>query len=261
MGGCELSARGHPLSQTRCRAARRPRHSRTVERPLPDGAAPVRENKDEQDPYRFVGPDRDRWIGRRRRRERRDDVRLPAKQTALGADHFHAKTQVIDDPLDIETVVSTERGFQTGKGLFEVARQRQPPAGRRRQALGRHALRGAPDPDLWGSVRGYGEVSYQTSQWPVVAPLTKIRDNASHCFLFEAPEVCREEVSFEISESELRRAAAAPGAWAFKFKSDKGYEHRTAITPAEIEGLLKAVDAYRRALPALQAQADTAAGG
>jgi hypothetical protein len=83
-----------------------------------------------------------------------------------------------------------------------------------------------------------------------VAPLTKIRDNASHCFLFEAPEVCREEVSFEISESELRRAAAAPGAWAFKFTSDKGYEHRTAITPAEIEGLLKAVDTYRRTLPA-----------
>ncbi len=93
------------------------------------------------------------------------------------------------------------------------------------------------------------------------APLTKIRDNASHCFLFEAPEVCREEVSFGVAENELRRAAATPGAWAFKFTSAKGYEHRTAITHAEIEGLLKAVDTYRRALPAIQAQVDTAAGG
>ncbi len=112
-----------------------------------------------------------------------------------------------------------------------------------------------------GSIRGYSEVSHQTGQWPVAAPLTKIRDNASHCFLFEAPEVCREEVSFTVSESELRSAATKPGAWAFKLSSDKGYEHRTAITHAEIEGLLKAVDTYRRTLPASQAQADTAAGG
>lgn len=190
-----------------------------------------------------------------------ETVRLPAKQTALTADHFHARTQVIDDPLDIETVISTERGFRTGKGVFK-----SPSNDNHLRALvdkrsGATRFEVRQTLTYPGPVRGYSEVSHQTGQWPVAAPLTKIRDNARHCFLFEAPEVCREEVSFGVAESELRRAAASPGAWAFKFTSAKGYEHRAAITHAEIEGLLKAVDTYRGTLPAIQAQADTAAGG
>jgi len=189
------------------------------------------------------------------------DARLPAKQAALSADHFHARVQVIDDPLDIATVVSTERGFQTGKALF-----RSPTNDNHLRAVvdkrsGATRFEVRQTLSYPGAIRGYGEVSYQTAQWPVVAPLTKIKDNRSHCFLFEAPEICREEVAFDVSENELRRAAAAPGAWGFKFKADTGHEHRTAITPAEIAGLLKAVEAYRRDLPATQAQADTATGG
>lgn len=190
-----------------------------------------------------------------------ETVRLPAKQAALSADHFHARAQVIDDPLDLETVVSTERGFQTGRGMF-----RSPTNDNHLRAVvdkrsGATRFEVRQILTYPGPVRGYGEVSYQTAQWPIAAPLTKIKDNAGHCFLFEAPEVCREEVAFDVSESELRRAAAAPSAWGFKFKSDTGHEHRAAITPAEIAGLLKAVDAYRRDLPGVQARADTAAGG
>lgn len=188
-------------------------------------------------------------------------VRLPAKQTALTAEHFHAQARVIDDPLDVETVVSTERGFQTGKGVFKAPsndNHLRALVDKRTGALRFEVHQSLSYP---GAARGYGEVTYQTGQWPVAASLTKIRDNTNHCFLFEAAEVCREEVSFDIPEHELRRAAAAPGAWGFKFKSDTGHEHRTAITHAEIEGLLKAVDTYRRALPAVQAQANTANGG
>lgn len=192
-----------------------------------------------------------------------ETVKLPAKQTALGVEHFHAKAQVLDDPLDIETVVSTERGFQTGKGVF-----RSPSNDNHLRAVvdkrtGSTRFEVRQTLTYQGSMRGYGEgaVAYQTSAFPVQAQVTKIRDNAGQCFLFEAPELCREELAFTVSETELRKLAAAPSAWGFKFKSDKGYEHRTAITPAEIAGLLKAVDGYRATLPALQAKADTAAGG
>jgi hypothetical protein len=188
-------------------------------------------------------------------------VRLPAKQAALSADHFHAHTRVIDDPLDIETVVSTERGFQTGKGLFRAPTNDNHLRAVVDKRSGATRFEVRQTLTYPGPVRRYGEVSYQSARWPVAAPLTRIKDNAGHCFLFEAPEVCREEVAFDVSESELRRAAAAPDAWGFKFKSDTGHEHRAAITPAEIAGLLKAVDAYRRDLPALQARADTVTGG
>lgn len=179
-----------------------------------------------------------------------EPVKLSAKQVALTADHFHAKTQVIDDPLNVETVISSEQGFRAGQGLLKS------PASDNHLRAFVDKRSGATRFEVRqtlmypGSIRGYGQVSYQTSQWPVSAPLTKIRDNASHCFLFEAPEVCREEVSFTVSEAELRNAAATSGAWAFRLTSAKGYEHRTAITNAEIAGLLKAVDTYRRALPA-----------
>ncbi len=188
-------------------------------------------------------------------------VRLPAKQAALSADHFHARARVIDDPLDIETVVSTERGFQTGKGLFRAPTNDNHLRAVVDKRSGATRFEVRQTLTYPGPVRGYGEVSYQSAQWPVAAPLTRIKDNTGHCFLFEAPEVCREEVAFDVSESELRRAAAAPAAWGFKFKSDTGHEHRAAITPAEIAGLLKAVDAYRRDLPAIQARADTVTGG
>jgi hypothetical protein len=74
---------------------------------------------------------------------------------------------VIDDPLDIETVVSTERGFQTGKGLLKSPDQRQPPAGVVDKRTGATRFEVRQTLTYGGSVRGYGEVSYQTSQWPV----------------------------------------------------------------------------------------------
>lgn len=190
-----------------------------------------------------------------------ETVRLPAKQAALTADHFHARAQVIDDPLDLETMVSTERGFRTGKSLFQAPRNDnhlRAFVDKRSGATRFEVHQSLSSP---GAIRGYSQAWHETGALPVAAPLTRIRDNASHCFLFEAPEVCREEVSFSVPESELRRAAAKPGAWAFKFKSNRGHEHRTAFTHAEIEGLLRAVDSYRSALPATQAEADTAAGG
>lgn len=190
-----------------------------------------------------------------------DTVALPAKQIALSAEHFHARAQVIDDPLDIETVISTEAGYQGGKGLFKA-----PASDNHLRALvdkrsGATRFEVRQTLSYPGAIRGYDEVSHQTDAWPVQAPLTKLRDNAGHCALFEAPEVCREDVAFGVSESELRRAAATPGAWSFKFRSPNGHEHRAAITHAEIAGLLRAVDAYRRALPAVQARVETATSG
>ncbi|PVM83890.1 hypothetical protein DDF62_23060 [Caulobacter radicis] len=190
-----------------------------------------------------------------------ETVKLPARQVALGVDHFQAKTQVIDDQLDVETVVSTQAGFQTGKGLF-----RNPSNDNylravvdKRTGATRYEVRQTLM--YQGSMREYDTVAYETAAWPVQAQAIKIRDNAGRCFLFEAPELCTEEVAFSISENELRKVAAKPQAWGFKFKSPKGYEHRTAITQAEIVGLLNSVDAYRATLPAVQAQADTATGG
>jgi hypothetical protein len=190
-----------------------------------------------------------------------EPVKLPARQLALGVEHFQAKALVLDDHLDVETVVSTQNGFQTGKGLF-----RNPSNDNylravvdKRTGQTRYEVRQVLS--YQGAMRGYDTVAYETSTRPIQVQATKIRDNAGQCFLFEAPELCREEVAFTIGEDELRKLAAKPQPWGFKFKSPAGDEHRTAITQAEINGLLASVEAYRATLPPVQAQADTAAGG
>jgi hypothetical protein len=86
---------------------------------------------------------------------------LPARQTALGADHFHARAQILDDPLDVETVISSERGFQTGKGLFRAPSNDNHLRAvvDKRSGATRFEVRQVLT--YMGPVRGYGEVAYE----------------------------------------------------------------------------------------------------
>jgi hypothetical protein len=112
-------------------------------------------------------------------------------------------------------VISTERGFQTGKGLF-----RSPSNDNHLRAVvdkrsGATRFEVRQVLTYMGPVRGYGEVAYQTAKWPVQAPVTKIKDNASHCFVFEAPEALpRGDRVRRLRKraAPRRRRARAPGA-------------------------------------------------
>lgn len=189
---------------------------------------------------------------------------VPPKLAAMGAEQFQARTLVIDDHLEAATVISTEKAFRHTRGLFKTPwndNHLRAVVDKRTGAARFEVRQTLKYP---GSYRGYGEVNYQTSTWPVSASLVKVRDNAQNCALFEAGEVCFEEVTFTVDEAHLREIAArydaaTPGQWAFKFKAGDAYEHRAAIVQAEVVGLLRAVDDYKRGLTHLDALADQAA--
>jgi hypothetical protein len=189
---------------------------------------------------------------------------VPAKLAAMEPEQFHARAHVIDDHLETETVISTEHGFRHTRGLFKTPWNDNHLRAIVDKRTGAARFEVRQTLKYPGSYRGYGEVNYQTSTWPVSAPLVKIRDNAQNCALFEAGEVCFEEVTFAVDEAHLRQiaerhASGTPGSWAFKFKAGDAYEHRAAIVQAEVVGLLRAVDDYKRGLAHLDAMADPSA--
>ncbi len=189
---------------------------------------------------------------------------LPPKLAAMVAEQFEARAQIIDDHLETETVISTENGFRHTRGLFKTPWNDNHLRAVVDKRTGAARFEVRQTLQYPGSFRGYGEVNYQTSTWPVSAPLIKVRDNAQNCALFEAGEVCFEEVTFAVDEAHLRQiakghASGSPGPWAFKFKAGDAYEHRTAIVRAEVVGLLRAVDDYKRGLTHLDAMADPSA--
>jgi hypothetical protein len=188
-------------------------------------------------------------------------TKVPAKLAAMPAEQFQARTQIIDDHLEAATVISTEKAYRHTRGLFKTPwndNHLRAVVDKRTGAARFEVRQILKYP---GSYRGYGEVNYQTSTWPVSAALVKVRDNAQNCALFEAGEVCFEEVTFAIDEAHLREIAAGydaatPGQWAFKFKAGDAYEHRAAMVQAEVVGLLRAVDDYKRGLTHLDAMVE-----
>ncbi|MGR4864171.1 hypothetical protein [Caulobacter sp. LARHSG274] len=184
--------------------------------------------------------------------------KVPPRLAAMAAEEFQARARIVDDHLETETVISTEDGFRHTRGLFRTPwndNHLRAVVDKRTGAARFEVRQTLKYP---GSFRGYGEVNYQTASWPVSAPLVKVRDNAQNCALFEAGEVCFEEVTFAVDEAHLRQiaersAAGTPEPWTFKFKAGDAHEHRAAIVQAEVVGLLRAVEDYRRGLTHLDA--------
>lgn len=176
-------------------------------------------------------------------------AKVPAKLAAMSAADFQARTQIIDDHLEPVTVISTERAFRSTRGLFKSPWNDNHLRAIVDKRTGEARFEVHQKIQYSGVHRGYGEANYQTTGWPVTASVTKIRDNAQNCALVEAAEVCFEDVAFTVDEAQLREIATAGGdTWGFKFKSGVAHEHRAAIVPAEVDGLLRVVDDYRRTL-------------
>jgi len=172
-------------------------------------------------------------------------------KAGVTAAQVHARTVVVDDPLEHHTVVSTERAVRSGRGVLnnswndnhlraEIDKRTGAVRYEVRQALQYHGVH-----------RDYRTVNYIGADGLVSAELTRLGDNREACI---GPDTLgcfgREDVAFEVDEATLRRVAAgdvaADPAWAFKFKAGKGAEQRDGISRAEVAGLLAAVDSYRQ---------------
>jgi hypothetical protein len=169
---------------------------------------------------------------------------------ALDPSHFQQTATVIDDALETTARISTERGFQFKGGLLKVVGDDNFLRAFIDKKTGLTQFQVYQIIPYSGNWRFYHTVNYETPEGPKSEELTVIDRSVTGCGRYGCSFV--EHVGFTADESLLRTVAASytPGmraAWRFKLKAKAAEDWQDGIAPAEIAGLLAAVDAYKAA--------------
>jgi len=178
----------------------------------------------------------------------RPDKRL----AAMTPERFQAAAVTDEDPLEFETVISTERGHRrdrAAKGTIDSHVHLQAAIDRKSGAT-RYEVR--QELRYFGPRRAYHAVNFAAEDGVAQTPLAIARHGADMCPNAEINGECvlTKTIAFPVEESLLRQLAARYGSdpaagWRFKLKDRTGRDIDGGIVPAEAAGLLLAVDAYR----------------
>lgn len=169
----------------------------------------------------------------------------------------------VEDPLEQETTLSTERAVRSTRGVFRTPYNDTYLVAYVHKAAGKVRFEVRQSFNYAGTYRQFEQVNYETAALPANAPVRLLESNREHCQAIEFAMACLEKVAFEVSEADLRRIAQLSGgdqadAWELKFKAAYGQDHRASLPTAEVQGLLRAVDAYRVARNFAAPQAELA---
>lgn len=153
---------------------------------------------------------------------------------------------VQDDDLEPIARLSTERTFAFKGGFTDRVRADAFLRAFMVRKTGRTTFELYERLSYTGNSREFHSANYAGTDGPVAATLT-ISDTRLSC----PHAVCIHDdtLAFEVPEALLRMIAARATAdpWRFRFKSRVGEDWTDDVSPAEIAGLLLAVDRYRRA--------------
>jgi hypothetical protein len=181
---------------------------------------------------------------------------------AMTPERFLAAASTDDDPLEFETLISTERGHRRDK----AAKGTVDSDVYLRAVIDKRS--GAARYEVWQDIRYFGpRRAYHAVHFPAAhgverAPLAIARHGADLCPNAETNGECilTKTIAFPVGEALLRQVAAryasdATNGWQFKLKDQTGRDIRSTIVPAEAAGLLLAVDAYRAGAAATRVSA------
>lgn len=188
------------------------------------------------------------------------DAPLPSKLVRISSASAHAAVDIRDDRLEPEITLSTEPVYKGRRGLvgymlddtFLKAR------------IDRNSGQVRFEVHQWmrylGNLRGYEQVNFLTPDGLKQKRLDESRYSSETCPQQESLIECvfTEHLAFSVDENLLRRLAGASApqdGWRFRFKASNGQDFNAVLMPAEIAGLLKAVDAKRARLAMAEAPA------
>lgn len=170
---------------------------------------------------------------------------------AMTPERFRVAVSTVDDPLEFETVISTERGYRREKTMNGTVGN----DAHLRAVIDKRS--GATRYEVWQEIRYFGPrrayhaVHFVAGDDVERRPLAIARHGANLCPEPETNGDCvmTKTMSFAVEETVLRTVAAGYRAgtgdsWKFKFKDGTGRDVVSALAPAEAAGLLLAVDAY-----------------
>lgn len=174
------------------------------------------------------------------------------KLYAMAPDDFRSSATIRDDALETVATITTQNGFQEKQGLLGLVNSD-------------HFFRafvdkksGATTYQVYKFVKYYGQwvnfelVNYETDKGPVSKSLDVLSRNVLECNQLLGC-LHEETVAWNVDETLLRWIASryAPGEaantiWRFRLKGKSGAQADYGFIPAEVAGLLLAVDNYKR---------------
>ena len=172
---------------------------------------------------------------------------------------FRRTILIEDDALDVEAMISTERGHTDRRGLLNIAWDDNFLRAYVDKRTGETRIQVYQFIMYEGNWRFYNRVNYETPTGPVQDELRIVARDVGSCDGRSGVCTHIESFVFDVDEGLLRTIAERyqPGqmaAWRFKFGAQRHQDWQGGLLPAEIVGFLAALDAYRErnGLPAPQ---------
>jgi hypothetical protein len=179
--------------------------------------------------------------------------RLPNRLAQLLPADFAGKVRIVDDPLKPVIVLSTQEGYKRGRSVGGAQAEDVHLQALVDRKTGRVAWRVWHQLVYTGNRRNITAVQYRAGgalkhsdvlsvdHWLDQCPPT---DGAGSCNHFT-------RVSFELSERTIREISDAyrPGLrtpWRLRFKDARGRDVTSGLAPAEVVGLVNALEQWRR---------------
>lgn len=181
---------------------------------------------------------------------------VPKKLANMNAESFRSATTVDEDDLEFATIISTRDGFRKERRLNGSTSFDSHVEAHVDKRTGRTRFEVHQSLRYSGSQRLYHTVHFTGQDGELVAqPLDQaLRGDDTMCPNSEFNGDCSltMKLIFSVDESELRTFMTRAEGWDLKFKGQpNGREDlRIRIVPAEIQGLILAVDDYRAKLSA-----------
>lgn len=181
------------------------------------------------------------------------EPKLSKKLLAMTPEAFRSTATVKDDALEFETIISTEPSFSSGRKNEYRARDDSYVQAILNKENGEIRYEVRQFIRYLGPRRDYKRVHYIASDGLRHADLSIARHGADTCAYTDLNAECvfTKDLAFDLPEAELRAIAATyrpdtVNAWSFRFKDVSGADYSSSIVPAEVVGLLQAVDDYRK---------------
>lgn len=190
--------------------------------------------------------------------QRRDEVIEPtakdmAKLQQLTPEGVAATVTIRNDDLETVATLDTSRAFSSRGRFTDRVRSDVFLRALVDKRSGKIIYQVYQNVSYTGDWRNFSSVNLATAEGPLSLPLQNISSRVLTC----AYGLCAREdhLAFVVPETVLRGIAATyrPGAslpWRFRFKAQNSIDWEDRIMPAEIAGLLIAVDRFRSGRPA-----------
>jgi hypothetical protein len=176
------------------------------------------------------------------------EARRVERMQALDAAHFEQTARVTDSDLDLTATISTEDGFRFRGSFTDRVRSDNFLRAAITKRTGEATIQVYQSTVYNSPPRVFRTANYQTPGGLKSAPLIIISETEMACFGGSC--AYQDDVGFEVSEADLRQIAAAYETgdrrpWRFKLIGTGGEDWEDSMSPAEIVGFLRRLDAYR----------------